>query len=51
MLVVGDQEAAAGSVTPRFRHRPAAESAAMALDALVAELVREIHERRIARPN
>ncbi len=51
MLVVGDQEAAAGSVTPRFRHRPAAESGAMALDALVAELVREIHERRSARPN
>ena len=51
MLVVGDQEAAAGSVTPRFRHRPAAESGAMALDALVAELVREIHERRTARPS
>jgi len=51
MLVVGDQEAAAGSVTPRFRHRPVAEGGAMALDALVAELVREIHERRTARPN
>jgi threonyl-tRNA synthetase len=50
MLVVGDLEAAAGSVTPRFRHRPAAESAAMALDALVAELVREIQTRRTARP-
>ena len=50
MLVVGDQEEAAGSVTPRFRHRPAAESAAMPVDALVAELVREIHERRAQRP-
>jgi threonyl-tRNA synthetase len=50
MLVVGDQEAAAGSVTPRFRHRPAEESRAMALDALVAELVRDIRERRVARP-
>jgi threonyl-tRNA synthetase len=51
MLVVGDQEAAAGSVTPRFRHRPAAESEAIALDALIAELVREIRERRPARPH
>ena len=51
MLVVGDQEAAAESVTPRFRHRPVAEGGAMALDALVAKLVREIHERRTARPN
>jgi len=51
MLVVGDQEAAAGSVTPRFRHRPAAEGGAMALDALVAELLRDIAERRIMRPS
>ncbi|MFI5216069.1 MAG: threonine--tRNA ligase [Candidatus Limnocylindria bacterium] len=50
MLVVGDQEAAAGTATPRFRHRPAAESPAMALDALIAELVREIQERRTTRP-
>ena len=51
MLVVGDQEAAAGSVTPRFRHRPVAEGGAVALDALIAELVREIHERRTTRPH
>jgi threonyl-tRNA synthetase len=50
MLVVGDQEAAAGTATPRFRHRPAAESPAMALDALIAELVREVQERRTTRP-
>jgi threonyl-tRNA synthetase len=51
MLVVGDQEEAAGSVMPRFRHRPAAEGGAMALDALVAELVRDIKERRSTRQN
>jgi threonyl-tRNA synthetase len=49
MLVVGDQEAAAGSVTPRFRNRPAAESGAVALELLLAELVRDIHERRSTR--
>ncbi len=51
MLVVGDQEAAAGSVTPRFRHRPAEESGAMALEVLIAELLQDIRERRIARPS
>ena len=51
MLVVGDQEEAAGSVTPRFRHRPAAEAGAMALSALVAELLTDIRERRITRPS
>jgi threonyl-tRNA synthetase len=51
MLVVGDQEAAAESVTPRFRHRPAADAGAMALSAFVEEIVREIRERRVTRPN
>jgi threonyl-tRNA synthetase len=49
MLVVGDQEEAAGSVTPRFRNRTAAEAGALALEPLVAELVRDIRERRSTR--
>jgi threonyl-tRNA synthetase len=38
MAVVGDQEQAAGSVTPRFRGRGERNAAALALDAFVAEL-------------
>jgi threonyl-tRNA synthetase len=53
MLVVGDQEAAEGSVTPRFRGRarPDAAQARVSLDALVRDLVDEIRERRSLRPN
>src|SRR5262245_38663374 len=49
MLVVGDQEASAGSVTPRFRNRPASQGGTVALELLLAELVRDIRERRTTR--
>jgi threonyl-tRNA synthetase len=45
MLVVGDQEVANGTVTPRRRHgKGGAES--LALDAFVAELAAKVAERR-----
>ena len=49
MLVVGDQEQAGGSATPRRRHAGAAEPA-VAVDELVRELAREVGERRSTRP-
>ncbi len=45
MLVVGDQEEDRGTVTPRRRHGSQGASNAVPLDALVAELVREIEAR------
>jgi threonyl-tRNA synthetase len=53
MLVVGDQEVAAASVTPRLRGlavRSLPEKTLVKLDALVAQLVEDMRERRIARP-
>jgi len=44
MLVIGDQEASDGTVTPRRRHGGAQQ--ARPLDAFVAEIVREINEGR-----
>jgi threonyl-tRNA synthetase len=49
MLVVGDQEQATGTATPRRRHAPGGEAAA-AVDELVAELVRDVKQRRHGRP-
>src|SRR5262245_41447551 len=49
MLVVGDQEQASGSATPRRRHAGAA-GPAVAVDELVRELAREVGERRSRRP-
>ncbi len=49
MLVVGDQEQANGTATPRRRHGGGGEVAAP-VDELVAELVREAKERRSRRP-
>jgi hypothetical protein len=49
MLVVGDQEQATGTATPRRRHGAGGEEA-VAVDELVAELVRDVKERRHGRP-
>jgi threonyl-tRNA synthetase len=49
MLVVGDQEQAGGTVTPRTRQGPPAGGEAVPVDALVAQLVRDIAERRNTR--
>jgi threonyl-tRNA synthetase len=49
MLVVGDQEQAKGSATPRRRHGAGGEEAAP-VDELVAELARDVKERRHRRP-
>jgi threonyl-tRNA synthetase len=49
MLVVGDQEQAKGSATPRRRHGAGGEVAAQ-VDELVAELVRDVKQRRHRRP-
>jgi threonyl-tRNA synthetase len=48
MLVVGDQEVADATVTPR-RHGGRQDGGAVPLDALVAELVRDVRERRSSR--
>jgi threonyl-tRNA synthetase len=48
MWVVGDQEQANGTVTPRRRHAGGGEAAA-AVDELVAGLVREVRQRRAGR--
>jgi threonyl-tRNA synthetase len=50
MLVVGDQEAADGTVTPRRRDRGEAAQGAVQVDALVARLVEEIAQRRVQAP-
>jgi threonyl-tRNA synthetase len=49
MLVVGDQEQADGSVTPRWRHGERRSEGAVEIDALVAELARGNRERRSER--
>ncbi|HXV36210.1 MAG TPA: threonine--tRNA ligase [Myxococcota bacterium] len=49
MLVVGDQEAADGTVAPRFRRGSEAAGAAVALDRLIEELVADVRERRASR--
>jgi threonyl-tRNA synthetase len=46
MLVVGDQEVANGTVTPRRRHGTKAAVEPFALDAFVAELAAAVAERR-----
>ncbi len=51
MLVVGDQEAADSTVTPRWRHGTEPAEGAVGLDALVAQLVRRIDEKRSWRTN
>jgi len=48
MLVVGDQEQASGTVTPRRRHAGGADPA-IAIDELVRELATEVGERRTKR--
>jgi threonyl-tRNA synthetase len=45
MAVVGDQEQAASTVTPRFRARGERNAAAQALDAFVADLVARVARR------
>ncbi len=45
MAVVGDQEEANGTIAPRRRH-DSSESSATSLEALVAELQREVADRR-----
>jgi threonyl-tRNA synthetase len=49
MLVVGDQEQATGTATPRRRHGAGAEEA-VAVDELLVELVRDVKQRRHGRP-
>jgi threonyl-tRNA synthetase len=49
MLVVGDQEAADGTVTPRHRRGAKQSNDAVALDAMVNELVADVRERRVSR--
>jgi threonyl-tRNA synthetase len=46
MLVVGDQEVANGTVTPRRRHGARGAAEAVALDAFVTELAAAVAERR-----
>jgi threonyl-tRNA synthetase len=46
MLVVGDQEVANGTVTPRRRHGEKGAAESVALDAFVAELSAAVAERR-----
>jgi threonyl-tRNA synthetase len=50
MLVVGDQEAADGTVAPRYRRGSEGAGAAVALDRMVEELVADVRERRASRP-
>ncbi len=45
MLVAGDQEQAAGTITPRFRGRTERNAAAQAIDACVADLAARIARR------
>ncbi|MEE8508318.1 MAG: His/Gly/Thr/Pro-type tRNA ligase C-terminal domain-containing protein, partial [Myxococcota bacterium] len=46
MLVVGDQEVANGTVTPRRRRGSKESAGAIPVDALVSEVVAEVRERR-----
>jgi threonyl-tRNA synthetase len=48
MIVVGDQEAANGTVAPRRRHGPSGQPDAIPLDAFVAQIADEIATRRSA---
>jgi len=49
MLVVGDQEEADGTVTPRHRRGSKQSNTAIALDELVSELAANVRERRVSR--
>ncbi|MFB3118201.1 MAG: His/Gly/Thr/Pro-type tRNA ligase C-terminal domain-containing protein, partial [Myxococcota bacterium] len=49
MLVVGDQEAADGTVTPRHRRGSKQSNKAVALDVMVDELTADVRERRVSR--
>ncbi len=49
MLVVGDQEAADGTVTPRWRQESKQSNKAVALDVMVSELAANVRERRVSR--
>jgi threonyl-tRNA synthetase len=49
MLVVGDQEEADGTVTPRRRRGSKQSNEAVALDKLVDELAADVRERRVSR--
>jgi threonyl-tRNA synthetase len=49
MLVVGDQEEADGTVTPRHRRGSKQSNEAVVLDVMVAELVAAVRERRVSR--
>ena len=49
MLVVGDQEAADGTVTPRHRSGSKQSNKAVALDVMVDELAADVRERRVSR--
>jgi threonyl-tRNA synthetase len=51
MLVVGDQEQADGSVTPRWRRAGESGGGRVALAALVADLVERVEQRRAERPS
>ncbi|MBW2542887.1 MAG: threonine--tRNA ligase [Deltaproteobacteria bacterium] len=50
MLVVGDQEEADGTVTPRYRRGSKQSNEAVALDQMVEALVADVRERRVSRP-
>ena len=49
MLVVGDQEEADGTITPRHRRGSKQSNEAVALDVLVSELATDVRERRVSR--
>ena len=51
MLVVGDQEQADGTVTPRWRRGGDPKRGAVALPELVADLVERVTTRRAERPS
>jgi threonyl-tRNA synthetase len=51
MLVVGDQEQADGTVTPRWRHRSGGGGDRVSVSTLVADLVERVQERRAERPS
>ena len=49
MLVVGDQEEADGTVTPRHRRGSKQSNEAVALDVMLSELTADVRERRVSR--
>ena len=49
MLVVGDQEVADGTVTPRHRRGSKLSNEAVALDVMVDQLAADVRERRVSR--